>query len=117
MPRTWLMLVTAALLALPLWALDAAPPAKDDKHNRDTPQTIPKDPPKDTPKEVKKYTGRPGELTEEEEEKIEKVVNRFIQFDIGANPRDKEALKELNKLGPEAIPSLIRGMNRSVQEG
>lgn len=107
MPRTiWVCLTVWALATiLAATSASAAPPGVADKDPADSPPT------------AKKYTGRPGELTEEQEAAIDKIVERFIQYDIGRNPRDREALLELNKLGPEAIPSLIRGLNRSVADG
>lgn len=56
---------------------------------------------------------RPGDLTPEEEEKLDKIIDRFIQYDIGRS-NDKKALRELEDLGPEAIPALIRGLNKSA---
>lgn len=60
-----------------------------------------------------KAPARPGELTPEEEDKLDKIIDRFIEYDIGKSS-DKNALKELEDLGPEAIPALIRGLNKSA---
>lgn len=56
------------------------------------------------------------ELTEEEEDKLDKVIDRFIQQDLGQLRGEdaKKALADFTKLGPEAIPALIRGMNRAA---
>jgi hypothetical protein len=61
-----------------------------------------------------KKTGRPGQNTLEEEEKLDKIIDRFIQYDTGTR-RDPAALSELNSLGPEAIPALIRGLNKAAK--
>src|SRR5260370_34151672 len=54
-------------------------------------------------------------LTEKEEEKVDEVIDRFIQQDIGElrGEEGKKAVKEFRALGPEAIPGLIRGLNRA----
>jgi hypothetical protein len=100
MLRAFLVLLTAAF-ACPALA-DRVPSTPDDKDDV-------------TKKELtRKKTGRPGELTPEEEERLDKIVNYFIQYDIGMH-RDPRAVVEFNKLGPEAIPALIRGLNRAAQ--
>src|SRR5262245_48342485 len=63
-----------------------------------------------------KKTGRPGENRPEEEAKFDKIIDNFIQYDTGAR-RNAAALAELNSLGPEAIPALIRGLNKCVKCG
>jgi hypothetical protein len=57
------------------------------------------------------------ELTREEEDQLDDVINRFIQFDTGQLRGDegKKAQREFEKLGPEAIPALIRGLNRAAR--
>lgn len=56
------------------------------------------------------------ELSDEEEERIDRVIDRFIQYDIGKlrGEEGKQALKDFQQLGPEAIPALIRGLNRAA---
>jgi hypothetical protein len=56
-------------------------------------------------------------LTEKEEEKVDDTVDRFIQYDMGQlrNEEGRKALKEFRELGPEAIPGLIRGLNRAAK--
>jgi hypothetical protein len=61
-------------------------------------------------------TGRPGENTLQEEDALDKIIDRFIQYDLGVH-RDPKAMAELNGLGPEAIPALIRGLNKSAKNG
>jgi hypothetical protein len=55
-------------------------------------------------------------LTDEEEDKLDDIVDRFIQQDIGKlrGAEGKKALAEFKKLGAEAIPALIRGMNKAA---
>ncbi len=56
------------------------------------------------------------QLTDEEEEEIDRIVDRFILYDTGRlrGPEGKKALAEFNKLGPEAIFGLIRGLNKAA---
>lgn len=55
-------------------------------------------------------------LTDEEENKLDEIIDRFILQDIGKlrGAEAKKALTDFNKLGPEAIPALIRGMNKAA---
>ena len=55
-------------------------------------------------------------LTKEEQKKIDAIVERFIQYDIGklTGADAKKALEDFNRLGPEAIFSLIDGLNRAA---
>src|SRR5205823_4114541 len=55
-------------------------------------------------------------LTEKESEAIDKIIDRFIEVDVG-KLKGKEALqatKEFQALGPPAIPNLIDGLNRAA---
>ncbi len=56
------------------------------------------------------------QLTEAEEAKLEAVVNRFIDYDIGklTGAEGKRAIEDFNRLGPEAIFVLIDGFNRAA---
>ncbi len=56
-------------------------------------------------------------LTEKEEEKIDETIDRFIQQDMGQlrGEEGRKAIKEFRELGPEAIPGLIRGLNRAAK--
>jgi hypothetical protein len=57
------------------------------------------------------------QLTEEEEKKLDEIVNRFIDSDIGkltGREADK-AVAEFKALGPEAIFALTRGVNRAAK--
>src|SRR5262245_51018666 len=57
------------------------------------------------------------QLSEAEEEQLDQIIERFIQTDIGKLRGDeaKRAIAEFNKLGPEAIFALIRGVNRAAE--
>jgi hypothetical protein len=56
-------------------------------------------------------------LTPEEEKKLDDVIDRFMQFDIGQlkGEEGRKAQRAFDKLGPEAIPALIRGLNRAAR--
>src|SRR5438132_2406296 len=56
-------------------------------------------------------------LSDKEEEKIDGTLDRFIQYDMGLlrGEEGKKALTEFKELGPEAIPGLIRGLNRAAK--
>src|SRR5205823_8745244 len=56
-------------------------------------------------------------LSDKEEEKIDDTIDRFIQYDMGQlrGEEGKKALKEFRELGPEAIPGMIRGLNRAAK--
>jgi HEAT repeat protein len=55
-------------------------------------------------------------LTDEESKKIDAVIDRLIQADIGKIRGDdaKKANDDFNRLGPEAIFNLIDGLNRAA---
>src|SRR5438034_7657763 len=55
-------------------------------------------------------------LTKEEYAKIDTIIDRFIDYDTGKlkGEAGKKALKDFNDLGPEAIFSLIEGLNRAA---
>jgi len=55
-------------------------------------------------------------LTSDEENHLDKVIDRFMQFDTGQlrGEDGKTALRDFLKLGPESIPALIRGINRAA---
>ena len=56
-------------------------------------------------------------LSDKEEEKIDNTIDRFIQYDMGQlrGEEGKKALKGFRELGPEAIPGMIRGLNRAAK--
>jgi hypothetical protein len=55
-------------------------------------------------------------LTDEEEDKLDEIVDGFIRVDTGKlkGAEAKKALTAFNRLGAEAIPALIRGINRAA---
>lgn len=73
--------------------------------------------PKDPPRKPNPFAPSLPQLTDEEEDKIDKIIDRFILYDTGklGGAEGKKALEEFNKLGLEAIPALIRGLNRAAQ--
>jgi len=70
----------------------------------------------DTPRKPNPFAPSLPLLTEEEEAKLDAIIDRFIQFDTGKlkGAEGKKALQDFQKLGPEAIPALIRGLNRAA---
>jgi hypothetical protein len=66
-----------------------------------------------TPVPRRVFTGRPGELEPEEEDRIDAIIDRFIQHDLGVRP-DPKAVQEFQALGIEAIPALVRALNRTA---
>jgi hypothetical protein len=72
--------------------------------------------PEATPRKPSPFAPSLPELTEEEEARLDAVIDRFIQYDTGKlrGPDAKKALEEFQKLGPEATFALIRGLNKSA---
>jgi HEAT repeat protein len=56
-------------------------------------------------------------LTQEEEDRLDRIVNRFIQADTGRlrGTAARKAMAELEALKAEAIPALIRGLNKAAR--
>ena len=56
-------------------------------------------------------------LTAKEEAFLDGIIDRFIQFDTGRLPGadGKKAVTDFQKLGLEATPALIRGLNRAAK--
>ena len=71
----------------------------------------------DAPRKVSAVAPSLPALTKEEEAKLETVVDRLILADTGRLRGDdaRKAVKEFDKLGPEAIPALIRGLQQSAK--
>jgi hypothetical protein len=71
----------------------------------------------DTPRRPNPFAPSLPELTKEEEDKIDAVVDQMIKADTGKLKGNdaKQAMRDFDKLGPEAIPGLIRGINRAAQ--
>ena len=51
-----------------------------------------------------------------EQRRMDDIVEQFIRYDIGQLRGDagRRALRNFEQLGPEAIPALVRGLNRSA---
>ncbi len=73
--------------------------------------------PTETPRRPHPLAPSLRELTEEEENRIDEIIDRFILYDTGRlpGPEGKQALREFEKLGPDAIPALVRGLNRAAK--
>jgi hypothetical protein len=71
----------------------------------------PKEKPKHSP-----YAPSLPYLTKEEENKLDEIIDRFMLYDVGRlqGAEGKKALKAFQELGPEAIPALVRGLNRAA---
>ena len=56
------------------------------------------------------------ELTDEEEAKLDAIIDRFIDADVGKvhGEEYKKRLHEFDKIGTDGIPALIRGLNRAA---
>jgi hypothetical protein len=54
--------------------------------------------------------------TEEDEDKFDRIIDRFIEYDTGKlkGPEAKKALEDFMKLPPEAVFALIRGLNKAA---
>jgi hypothetical protein len=107
-------LFACAVALLP--AADPQPPAG--KSPGDKPQT---DRPRigamtSTPRNPHPLAPSLPELSEEEEKKIDAVIDRFIEADTGKlqGPDARKAVQEFYRLGPEATFALIRGMNKAA---
>jgi hypothetical protein len=72
---------------------------------------------KDTPRKPNPLAPSLPLLTDEEEDQLDKIISRFVKADIGELRGDDalRARKDFDKLGPEAIPALIRGLNEAAQ--
>jgi hypothetical protein len=72
---------------------------------------------KDTPRKPNPLYPSLPQLTDDEEDQLDRIISRFVKADIG-ELRGEDSLrarKEFDKLGPEAIPALIRGLNEAAQ--
>lgn len=75
------------------------------------------DPSPSKPREPNPFAPSLPLLSDEEEAHLDDVINRFIQYDSGqlAGEDAKKARQDFEKLGPEAIPALIRGLNEAAR--
>jgi hypothetical protein len=92
--------MTAALYSLTVALVMSAPPDQTE-----------------TPRKPNPFAPSLPALTKEEEDKFDEVIDRMIKADTGKLKGDdaKQAMRDFDKLGPEAIPGLIRGINRAAQ--
>ena len=69
-----------------------------------------------TPRKRHPFAPSLPETTKEEEDKFDKIIDRFILADTGKlkGPEHKQAMQDFDKLPPESIFALIRGMNKSA---
>src|SRR5262245_787914 len=97
--------MSATWLSLALTLLMAGSDGKSDKSDK-------------SDKERKPHPFAPSlaELTEEEEDKLDKIIDRFMEYDVGKlkGAEGLQALRAFEKLGPDAIPALLRGLNRAA---
>lgn len=70
----------------------------------------------DEPRKPHPFAPSLNELTEEEEKKLDAIVNRFILYDTGMlrGAEGQQAYRDFVKLGPDSIPALLRGLNRAA---
>ncbi len=70
-----------------------------------------------TPRKPHPFAPSLPETTKQEEDKFDKIIDRFIQADIGKIKGDeaKQAMEDFRKLPPESVFALIRGMNRAAK--
>lgn len=75
------------------------------------------EPAQKTPAERNPFAPSLPLLTEKEEEKLDAVVDRFIEADTGDlhGQEAKKARQDFEKLGPEATFALIRGLNKAAK--
>ena len=71
---------------------------------------------KDAPRKASAIAPSLPALTLEEENKLDELIDRFIQADTGKLKGDagKKAIRDFEGLGREAIPALIRGLNKAA---
>lgn len=74
-----------------------------------------KDPYADRPRSI--YAPSLPQLTRDEEKSLDELLDRFMLADIGKLTGDAavKATREFQALGVEAVPALLRGLNRAVQ--
>jgi hypothetical protein len=77
---------------------------------------VPADKTDKTPRRPSPLAPSLPELTREEEQQLDKIIDRFMLADIGviAGDEARAAVRDFARLGPESIPALIRGVNRAA---
>src|SRR5262245_2816150 len=71
----------------------------------------------DAPRKPGAVAPSPKALSKEEEAKLEEIIERFVRADTGRLKGDdtRKAVKDFDKLPPEAIPALIRALNQAAK--
>jgi hypothetical protein len=74
------------------------------------------DPSADKPRPPNQFAPSLPQLTKDEENQLDGVIDRFILADTGQikGEEAKAAVKDFTALGPEAVFALIRGLNRAA---
>lgn len=69
------------------------------------------------PRKPSAYAPSLPQLTKEEEEKYDRIIDRFIQADVGLlhGAEARDAVRDFRNLKSDAIPNLIRGLNRAAR--
>lgn len=75
------------------------------------------EPPATKPREPNPFAPSLPLLTDEEEARLDDIIGRFIKYDSGqlGGAEGMKARRDFEKLGPEAIPALIRGLNEAAR--
>lgn len=70
----------------------------------------------DAPRKPHPFAPSLPDLSQKDEERFDKIIDDFIAYDIGAlkGEEGKKALEAFQKLPPEAIFALLRGLNRAA---
>jgi hypothetical protein len=73
--------------------------------------------PPETPRKPNPLAPSLPQLSDEEENQLDQTINRFIDAESGKlrGADAKKAQSDFQKLGAEAIPALIRGLNRAAK--
>jgi len=79
--------------------------------------TVAAEVPPEKPRRASPFAPSLPELTKEEEARLDEIIDRFMQYDIGLLSVEDgiKAVRDFRKLGPESIPALIRGLNRAAE--
>lgn len=63
------------------------------------------------------FEGTAEELDQASEPTFDNIVDQFIEYDVGRlrGKAGEDARRAFEQLGPEALPALVRGLNRSAE--
>jgi hypothetical protein len=72
---------------------------------------------KDSPRKPHPFAPSLPEHTDEEEERLDRIIDAWILYDSGqlGGEAGRKARSDFQKLGPESIFALIRGLNRAAE--